>query len=395
MQIPAYVQFVLDALNQSGFDAYIVGGSVRDALRGQQPDDFDVTTNALPKEIIQVFDGKCKVILTGLKHGTVTVLSDKMPIEVTTYRTDGDYKDNRHPESVTFIGKIDGDLARRDFTVNAMAYAPSKGLVDLFGGQADLQSQILRCVGTPDIRFHEDALRMLRALRFASVLQFEIEPETEKSIRQNRALLKNVSAERIRTELFKLLCGADAKKVLLAYKDIFFTLFPALEDGYTNESYTEAISYMSTLPKDACVRFAALLMPAVPYLEACYTATDSLKTDRKSADAIKFAISHINERVGSDKISIRRALSRYGEAHLRFLLTLQNATNALSTLDTVLTNGDVYSIRDLAIRGEDIAALGYTGKQIGEVLSQLLDMVMEESLENRKEKLVKAIERIK
>ena len=394
IQIPNYVNFILDALNKHGYEAFIVGGSVRDALRGKAPDDFDITTSAAPDEVCKVFDGICKVILTGLKHGTVTVLSDGKPIEVTTYRTDGDYEDNRHPQSVTFVKSIDADLARRDFTVNAMAYAPNKGLVDLYGGAQDLQNRILRCVGVAEIRFHEDALRMLRALRFASVLQFEIEAETANAIHENRALLNNVSAERIRTELFKLLIGEDAEKILLAYPDVFFTLFPQLKGIYALENYTAAVHSINTLEKDAVLRFAALLLPiAAQHQSECFSAVDRLKTDRKSADALKFAIQHANDALPANTVETKLALNRYDAAHLVFWTKLKKDTKALSRIAAVLQSGEAYRISDLAIGGDEIAALGYKGKQIGEVLNHLLNLVIEGKIENKKEALLSAIKK--
>ncbi len=394
IKIPTYVQFVLDTLAASGFAAYIVGGSVRDALRQKTPDDFDVTTNAEPNEICAVFEGKCKVILTGIQHGTVTVLSEGKPIEVTTFRTDGNYADNRHPEKVTFVKSIDADLARRDFTVNAMAYTPNGGLVDLYGGTQDLQNRILRCVGNPDIRFHEDALRMLRALRFAAVLQFEIEAETAKAIHENRTLLNNVSAERIRTELFKLLTGADAEKILLAYRDVFFTLFPQLADAYTHENYEDAVRNVSALEKDAVLRFAALLSPVAPLCPAaCFSVIDSLKTDKKSADALKFSIQHANDALPATSTETKHALNQHGAEHLTFWAKLKKDANALSAIETVLQSGEAYRISDLAVSGDDIAVLGYKGKQIGEVLNRLLTQVIEGKLANNKETLLNAIKK--
>lgn len=393
IRIPEYVQFILDTLNANGHLAYIVGGSVRDALRGKAPDDFDVTTDAQPDEICAAFDGVCKVVLTGLKHGTVTVLSNGNSVEVTTFRTDGKYEDNRHPESVTFVTSIDADLARRDFTINAMAYSPSKGLVDLHGGMQDLQNRILRCVGIPETRFHEDALRMLRALRFASVLQFDIEEKTASAIHENRALLNNVSAERIRTELFKLLIGNDAEKILLAYPDVFFTLFPQLS-ACAPEAYITAVRNMGTLEKDAVLRFAALFKPiAKECPNECISATDSLKTDRASADLLKFTVAHAQDAIPADIVSVKHALNRHGVAKLTFWAKLENAQNTLELISAILQSGAPYRISDLAVGGDDIASLGYKGKKIGEVLSHLLSLVIEGKISNEKEELLKAIKK--
>ena len=198
--IPAHAQIVVDRLERYGYEAYVVGGCVRDSLLGRTPKDWDVCTNALPDEVLRVFR-RFHVIKTGLKHGTVTVMVNHEPVEVTTYRIDGEYTDNRHPDAVQFVSEIEADLARRDFTINAMAYSPTRGLVDAFGGQEDLAAKQIRCVGEPDERFNEDGLRLMRALRFAARYNFDIERETAYSIHRNRHLLENVSAERIFSEL--------------------------------------------------------------------------------------------------------------------------------------------------------------------------------------------------
>lgn len=392
IQVPKYVQFILDTLEANGFSAYIVGGSVRDALRGKAPDDFDVTTDAEPDAVRSLFEGTCRVILTGLKHGTVTVLSDGKPIEVTTFRTDGDYEDNRHPQNVAFVKSLEFDLARRDFTVNAMAYSPTRGLVDLYGGQADLDARVLRCVGEPARRFQEDALRMLRALRFASVLQFEIEEKTASAIHENRALLNNVSAERIRTELFKLLTGADAEKLLLAYPDVFFTLFPKLESAYTGESFVDAIKQLHTLENDAVLRFAALLQPiAKEHPTKCFSAIEILKTDKKSADKIKFTVLHAGETLPTQDAAVKYALNRFGEEQLVFFSKLNHAQETIDRINAVLQSGAPYRICDLDIGGDDVINAGYSGKQIGEVLDILLRMVIHGQVKNEKEALLNAI----
>ena len=195
---------VVTELQAAGFEAYIVGGCVRDRLMGIKPHDFDITTEAFPAETSESFHD-CDIILTGLKHGTVTVVYEGENIEITTFRTDGEYLDNRHPENVTFVRNISEDLSRRDFTVNAMAYNPDEGLIDLFDGEKDIEHKIIRCVGDADTRFNEDGLRILRAMRFASVLEFEVEEKTADSVIRNRDLLKNISVERIYAELTKLI----------------------------------------------------------------------------------------------------------------------------------------------------------------------------------------------
>ena len=211
--LPEQVRWALDCLERAGFEAYMVGGCVRDAVMGRIPSDYDITTSARPGEVMKVFDGE-KVIETGLKHGTVTLLRRGMPLEITTYRVDGLYTDNRHPESVAFTSSIREDTARRDFTINSVAFSPVRGFADFYGGVKDIQVGIIRCVGDPEKRFREDALRIIRALRFAAVTGFEIEEATFKAACENSGLLRNISVERIREELVKLLCGQYAGRVL-------------------------------------------------------------------------------------------------------------------------------------------------------------------------------------
>ena len=219
LNIPEYVKKVVNTLNENGFEAFVVGGAVRDAMLGQNPDDWDVTTNAPAQKTKECFH---RHFDTGIKHGTITVLMDKKPVEVTTYRIDGEYKDNRRPESVAFTADIKEDLKRRDFTINSMAYNDQVGLMDLYGGAEDLKNKIIRCVGDADTRFNEDALRIMRAIRFAARLGFDIEEKTFESIKKNRYLLKNISAERIQAELVKMLETSDDLHLLFKSGGEFF-----------------------------------------------------------------------------------------------------------------------------------------------------------------------------
>ena len=225
--LPLPVARALSVLEANGYEGYIVGGCVRDSLLGRTPNDWDVTTNATPAEMKVCFDG-FRVIETGIRHGTLTVILDGMQLEITTYRNDGEYLDNRHPVQVTFSNKIEDDLSRRDFTVNAMAYHPQKGLVDLFGGRRDLQVGIIRCVGDAKTRFEEDGLRILRAIRFASVLDFAIDDDTARAVHACRHLLSGIAAERIREEFCKLICGPGAVRILRDYIDVIAVFLPEL-----------------------------------------------------------------------------------------------------------------------------------------------------------------------
>ena len=229
--IPQFVRTALDRLNECGYEGYIVGGCVRDSLLGKKPHDYDVCTNCTPDKMLEVF-ANFRTIETGLKHGTLTVLIESEPVEITCYRSDGEYIGHRKPAQVTFESSLEEDLKRRDFTVNAMAYSPKEGLIDLYGGQGDLEKGIIKCVGEPEKRFDEDALRILRGLRFSSCLGFEIEEKTSKAILEQRELLKSISAERIASELKKLLCGKGARKILLDYREVIAVFIPELRESF-------------------------------------------------------------------------------------------------------------------------------------------------------------------
>ena len=228
IKLPKSVELILSKLNNCGYEAYIVGGCVRDSIIGTTPHDWDICTSALPEQVMEVFEGY-KIIPTGLKHGTVTIIIDDAQYEVTTYRIDGKYEDNRHPKEVSFTSDLKEDLSRRDFTINAMAYNPSIGLVDYFGGKKDIRKKLIKCVGNPDERFNEDALRIMRTLRFASTYGFVITEETSSAVHCNVALLNNIAKERINTELCKLLCGEGVLEILLNYNDVISTIIPELK----------------------------------------------------------------------------------------------------------------------------------------------------------------------
>ena len=265
--LPAQVNTALARLHDAGYEAYIVGGCVRDRIMGREPKDYDITTSALPEQTAAVFAGE-RIIETGMKHGTVTVLLDGEPLEITTFRIDGTYSDSRHPDAVTFTPSLREDLARRDFTMNAMAYSSETGLVDPFGGQADIAAKYIRCVGDPDLRFREDALRILRALRFSSVLGFPIEPETDGAARYLCLLLKKISAERVFSELKQLLCGPDVRRVLLDYAGVLGAVLPEIlpMQGFDQRNphhcydiLEHTAAAVEAMPPEPALRLAALL----------------------------------------------------------------------------------------------------------------------------------------
>ena len=236
LNIPSKAKTIITLLENAGFEAFCVGGAVRDSIMGLNPTDWDITTSASPEDTVMVFKDY-KTVDTGLKHGTLTVVIDKTPFEVTTYRVDGDYNDNRHPENVHFTKNLSDDLSRRDFTVNALAYNDKTGLVDLYGGQEDIYNSIVKTVGNPSARFQEDGLRIMRALRFASVLGFTIESETAKAIHDNKDLLKNISAERLAVELTKLVCGKNAFNILMEYWDVLSVFIPEIKSAIGFKQY--------------------------------------------------------------------------------------------------------------------------------------------------------------
>ena len=278
-EIPEAVKAVLTALETAGYEAWCVGGCVRDMLLGRMPEDWDVTTDALPEETMALFG--TQAIPTGLQHGTVTVCLHEMRVEVTTFRVDGEYRDCRRPTAVTFTRSLDEDLRRRDFTVNAMAMNLRRELKDPFHGQDDLKNGILRCVGEPNQRFHEDALRLLRGLRFASVLGFVIEPSTEESIHQNRELLRNIAVERIQVEFLKLLCGKEATRVLRKFPDVIAVFWPEILPmvGFDQRNYhhcfdvwEHTLHAMDAILPDAVLRCTMLLHDIGK--PACFTVDD-------------------------------------------------------------------------------------------------------------------------
>ncbi len=427
--IPAGVTDVLRVLAREGFEAWLVGGCVRDHLMGLPPKDFDVTTNATADRVIAAFDG-FRVIGTGLRHGTVTVLSDGMPVEVTTYRVDGNYSDGRHPDSVTFAADIREDLSRRDFTVNAMAYSPDKGFLDLFGGEEDLRKGIIRCVGEPDVRFGEDALRILRALRFASRLGFSIEPATAESIHRCKGLLSRIAVERITQELFGLLCGRCAGHVLREFSDVIACIIPPIGRTFGFEQHNphhdcdvweHTVRVVDASPPDRVMRLAALLHDVGK--PACFTRGEDgkghfhghaaksreiaqgifdscIRTDNRTRERVLFLVEHHDDRIMPDRRLLRRWMSKYGEESLRQLFVLHRADlsgqaealaapllgeldQAVGMLDEMTAESLCLTLRDLSVNGGDLMAMGIPkGPEIGRILQTLLVEVCDESLEN-------------
>ncbi len=440
IKCPDYVNTALKLLENSGFKAYAVGGCIRDILMEKVPNDWDMTTSSSPTETMQVFEGY-RVIPTGIKHGTVTVIIDGNPIEITTMRVDGEYHDNRHPENVEFTSDIIKDLSRRDFTTNAIAYNHTDGLIDPFNGQKDIDAGIIRCVGTPDERFNEDALRIIRALRFASVLNFNIDTETADSIHKNAELINNVANERIRVELIKLLQGDGVEKILTEYKDIFFTIIPELAelDGFEQRTpfhiydiWTHTAKVVANVKNTKELRVAALLhdigKPQKFYLDdksiahfkghpelSAEMSVDILKRLRFSnaeIEQIYEIITLHDTRPNGNKHRIAKLCSKYSPETVK--LTLELMRGDAAGKNPKFYDADIKSyelaerqireieneklclkLTDLDTDGKEMSALGFKGKEIGTVLDKLLELVLEEKINNNKADLTKAAKNFK
>ena len=444
LQLPAPVAELLACLKQAGFSAYAVGGCVRDSLLGLEPHDWDICTSALPEQMQQVFSGY-RTVETGLKHGTLTVVIEHVPYEVTTFRIDGDYTDHRHPDSVIFVDDLTRDLARRDFTVNAMAWSPDTGLQDPFGGQQDLAAKLIRCVGEPEQRFDEDALRILRALRFAAVYDFEIEPSTDSALRKMAPDLKRIAGERIRDELLRLLCGKAAGRILRAYPEVLAEIIPEIRPMISYDQHNHHHSYdlwehtvrgIEGVPADPVLRLTMLLhdtgKPAVRTTdekgEAHYKghpkvseeiarrAAETLHLDNAFRDRLCLLVRHHdtplrteNGAINTDRSFLLRRLNKYGETDLRALFLIHRSDRTatgyttaeredlrlkerMDALDALLAEQPCFTLKDLAVNGRDLTAMGLKGKAVGETLQQLLEAVMDGKVPNEKEALLKRIQ---
>lgn len=433
MDMPKNVDTAINLLQSAGFEAYAVGGCVRDSLLGKTPNDWDITTSAKPEDMKSVFvNFRC--IDTGIKHGTVTVVIDGEPLEITTFRLDGEYEDNRHPKSVTFTSNLGADLGRRDFTVNAMAYSKMTGTVDLFGGQNDLKNGIIRCVGDPDRRFNEDALRILRALRFASALDFEIEEKTAQSLLKNRALLGNISEERIAKELLKLVCGKGAKRILTDFAPVLFEILPELQPMYKNshdnphhcyDIYEHTLIAVESIDPEPTLRFAMLLhdcgKPAVKKFDENGVAhfyghqrisaeisaqiLARLKVSNKFRDEILFLVSnHDRWELYENTEKMPRYLSKFGLDGVLNLLKVMRAdvlaqspeyryrldqiADAEETAKNLAAQKPCLSLSELQINGRTLMDIGIPqGRKLGAVLAQLLDEVIDGVTKNTQEAL--------
>lgn len=423
-EIPKNIKNVMQRLEEAGYEAWCVGGAVRDMLLGREPGDWDVTTNALPETVLELFSPNA--IPTGLQHGTVTVGGGR-GVEITTYRRDGEYLDNRRPESVEFTTSLEEDLARRDYTVNAIALNLRGELCDPWGGQADLAAGVIRAVRDPVERFHEDALRIMRGLRFASRLGFAIEEKTSEAIHNCAPLLKNIAVERLCVEMTGLLCGEYVADILLRYPDVLGVFLPEILPCVGFEQHSRYHCYdvwehtaravAATVP-DPILRWTMLLHDLGKpdtftvdeqgaghfyghYRESvkkAETIMERLRFDHRSKKLIETLVERHDSELNLSERSVRRQLSRYGEETLRLLLKVKRADNLaqapefrgrqelLTQWETMLNmeilSGNCFSLKQLAVNGNDLTGLGVRGKAVGEGLESLLELVIEEKLPN-------------
>ncbi len=433
MKFPEYVLQCIQALEAAGFAAYAVGGCVRDALLGLTPHDYDLCTNALPEQIRDVFSHR-RLVRSGEKHGTVGVITEQGVVEITTFRTEGGYQDHRHPDWVKFVDQIEGDLSRRDFTVNAMAWSPTRGFADPFCGREDMKNRILRAVGDPETRFREDALRILRGVRFAVRFHLTPEQETLNAMFSLTPLMDKLASERVLEELCKLLPLVTAEDLLL-FAPVLTQALPELKDtlGFQQHSphhaydvFTHTAQVVAATPPELTLRWAALLHDCgkVPTFTQDQTGRGHFKGHAKisaqMADAslrrlkaptalrerVVFLIDKHMTPLEPDKKLLRRRLSQYGEDALKQLLVLQRADFCSKgiadpcpadfdrmemLLEEILQENSCLKITDLAVDGHDLMQLGLTGKEIGSTLEYLLSQVLDEALPNEKTALLRAV----
>ena len=432
--LPENIESMVTRLNEAGYEAYAVGGCVRDRLLGLEPHDYDICTSALPEQTSTVFAGQ-KVVEIGFKHGTVTVISKGEPVEITTFRTDGEYKDGRHPQSVFFTTDLSEDLSRRDFTVNAMAYSRKTGVVDLFGGREDLQKKVIRCVGEPQKRFEEDALRILRCLRFCSTYGFKCEEKTADAVHHCKKLLKKVSAERIFAELKRLLCG-NCGYILREFYDVFAEIIPEISDAYGFLQYSRyhdrdvwehIVSSVESISPVFHLRFTMLLHDlgkpscckmedgvghfkghAVVSTSIARRVVEELRCDSLNAEKICFLVEKHDLPMTDEPKLIKRQLNKFGEenffdllkvhiaddmakaAHCRERIKVYN--NACEIAKKIIAENDCFSLKKLAVNGNDMISAGYRGNEIGKALQTLLEAVIDGNCENNRESLLKYLE---
>lgn len=435
MKLDENAKKLIMLLQNNGHRAYAVGGCVRDALMGIKAKDTDITTSATPEQTEKIlYDNGIKFVETGIKHGTVTAVVNHIPYEITTFRVEGEYNDLRHPENVCFVSDINVDLSRRDFTMNAIAYNDTDGYIDIFGGINDINSRVIKCVGNPDKRFNEDALRILRAIRFASVLGFDIDENTKQAVFNNKELLLKISAERIFTELKKLLLGDNAEKILLEYRDVIAVIIPQIKDSFDfpqnskwhiYDVYTHIVKSVAVAPKKDYIRLALLLHDiGKPFVKTTdengqdhFKGHPSVSVELSKAALKQFKVSNDifykviklvkihDKHITLKPSNIKRWLRELGEDLTLDFIDVKIADMKTHNLDLagaeleyleqvkeltkkIIASGEPYRISDLKINGNDLLAIGYKGKQISDELDRLINIVSSNPEFNTREKLL-------
>ena len=440
MQLPQDVLFILDTLNNSGFEAYVVGGCVRDSLIGKKPKDWDICTNAKPKDTMEVFKNY-HIIPTGLQHGTITVMLNGEGYEITTYRVDGDYSDGRHPDKVSFTSNLSEELSRRDFTINAMAYSEEEGIVDLYGGIKDLKAKEICCVGNPMERFNEDALRIMRAIRFSSVLGYKIEENTHNAMIKLYTNLDKIAKERINVEFSKMLCGKNPVYLLSKYSDIFSFIVPDIKPmiGFNQNNpyhyydvWEHSLNVLKNIQRvDLPLRLAAIFHDIGKPL--CYSEENgvghfyghaeksaeivenvlkSLKFSNDIIDETVLLVKYHDAQLSVSNKFIRRMLNKMDKQVFEKLLDLKEADikgqsdkdrekrlteveNVRNILKEFKMEEECFSLKQLKINGNDLIKMGIKpGKEMGQILNKLFNMVVEEEIENDYEVLKSYVERM-
>lgn len=441
--LPEKVKFILEKLKENNYEGYVVGGAVRDTLLGNIVNDYDITTNALPEETSKIFKNY-PVIETGIKHGTVTVIIDHEPFEITTYRVESEYLDNRHPSKVSFTSSLKDDLSRRDFTINALAMDYNGNIIDYYDGISDLDKKKVKCVGNPINRFEEDGLRILRALRFSAKLDFDIDEETKEAIHSQKYLIKNISVERIQKELNGLLGSKHINRIELIFReffDLFVLIIPELNNLMINQNnkyhknnllFDHTLEVVKGVEDDYLLRLSALFHDigkkdtyseelledgsiaghfyGHPIVSKDITRKimRRLRYSNDEVDEVSWLVEYHDYEIGLTKKSVRRLLTKcYSIELFDKLLKLKNAdrndhinldpnyieyVNKIKEIkDLIIEEDSAFTLKQLAINGLDVISLGFGGKDIGKILNEVLDVVIEEKVENNKESLIEYI----
>lgn len=434
IEMPPVVSSIIRTLEGAGYEAYAVGGCIRDSIMGKEPSDWDICTSALPEDTLRVL-GRHNIVENGMKHGTVTVRIEDCNYEITTFRTDGEYLDNRHPSEVTFVRDLREDLSRRDLTVNSLAYNDSRGIIDLFGGISDIEQHRICCVGDPDKRFNEDALRILRALRFSSQLGFEIEKNTGESILRNAGLLVNISAERIMSEFMKILTGSHCEKLLMEYRDVFAVFIPEIRPMFdfrqrnphhSYDVWEHTVKVTSFAEPDPILKLASFFhdigkprtftidernvghFHGHPEVSAMLAREilRRLKSDNHTINTVCLLIKLHDQRPPANAKSVRQLVAKTGTECFPMLMSLKRADakgqnplmlgEKLRYIDELegvfyaeLANNAVFSLKQMALNGYDLQQIGIReGKRIGIILNELLALVIEGELPNDHDRLL-------